>query len=56
MERAGDAPGRGRGRERLDPQAVEAKWRRRWEESGLYRTDLALTRGRPKFYNLMEFP
>jgi leucyl-tRNA synthetase len=52
MERVGDARGRGR----YDPQAVEAKWRRRWEESGLYRTDLALTGERPKYYNLMEFP
>jgi leucyl-tRNA synthetase len=37
-----------------DPAAVEAKWRRRWEESGAHRTDLdGATR---PFYNLMMFP
>jgi leucyl-tRNA synthetase len=41
---------------RYDPQAVEARWRARWEESGLYHTDLTRAEGRPKFYNLMEFP
>jgi leucyl-tRNA synthetase len=45
-----------RGRERYSPSSIEPKWRRRWEESGLYRTDLTLGSGRPKFYNLMEFP
>src|SRR3954447_10741450 len=43
-------------RERYNPQEIEPKWMRRWEESGLYRTDLTLSDGRPKFYNLMEFP
>jgi len=42
--------------DRYDPTPIEQKWRKRWEESGLYRTDLTLTSGRPKFYNLMEFP
>ncbi|HEX5503037.1 MAG TPA: leucine--tRNA ligase, partial [Thermomicrobiales bacterium] len=51
---AGEAEGTGR--ERYDPRAIEPKWRRRWEESGLYRTDLTLASGRQKFYNLMEFP
>ncbi len=46
----------GAGRERYNPQEIEAKWRHRWEVSGLYRTDLTLSSGRPKFYNLMEFP
>ena len=46
----------GRGRERHYPARVEPKWRRRWDESGLYRTDLSLAGGRPKHYNLMEFP
>ena len=41
---------------RYDSQAMEARWRARWEESGLYHTDLTLASGRPKFYNLMEFP
>ena len=45
-----------RGRERYYPGQVEPRWRRRWDESGLYRTDLALADGRPKHYNLMEFP
>ncbi len=39
-----------------DHAAIEARWRARWDESGLYRTDLVLASGRPKFYNLMEFP
>jgi len=39
---------------RYDPQEIEAKWQRRWEESGLYKTDI---RNAPRpFYNLMEFP
>ena len=42
--------------DRYDATAIEQKWRARWEESGLYRTDLTLASGRPKFYNLMEFP
>ncbi|HET8523246.1 MAG TPA: class I tRNA ligase family protein, partial [Thermomicrobiales bacterium] len=37
-----------------DPHQIEARWRQRWEESGLYKTDLHATA--PKFYNLMEFP
>jgi leucyl-tRNA synthetase len=41
---------------RYDPGEVEERWRRRWEETGLYRTDLELSSGRPKYYNLMEFP
>ena len=45
-----------RGRERYYPAQVEPKWRQRWDESGLYRTDLTLASGRPKHYNLMEFP
>src|SRR4051794_6554639 len=42
--------------DRYDPTPIERKWRARWEESGLYRTDLTLASGRPKVYNLMEFP
>ncbi|HVS43955.1 MAG TPA: leucine--tRNA ligase [Candidatus Dormibacteraeota bacterium] len=37
-----------------DHTVVEAKWRRRWEETGAHRTDLD-TPTRP-FYNLMMFP
>jgi leucyl-tRNA synthetase len=37
-----------------DYKAVEEKWNRRWEETGIYRVDLA-NAARP-FYNLMEFP
>ncbi len=40
--------------ERYDPNVIEAKWRRIWQESGLYQIDLDAAR-RP-FYNLMEFP
>src|SRR5919199_593893 len=41
-------------RDRAQIHAIEAKWRGRWEESGLYTTDLLSDR--PKYYNLMEFP
>ncbi len=37
-----------------DAKTVEEKWNRRWEETGIYRVDLANAK-RP-FYNLMEFP
>lgn len=43
-------------RERYNPQEIEPRWQRHWEETGLYDTDLSLNDGRPKFYNLMEFP
>jgi len=39
---------------RYDAKMIEARWQRRWEESGLYKTDI---RGAARpFYNLMEFP
>jgi leucyl-tRNA synthetase len=41
--------------ERYDPAEVEARWRRRWDETGLYTTDLRRDDA-PKYYNLMEFP
>ena len=50
-----NAPATG-GRERYTPQEIEPKWQARWQETALYRTDLTLADGRPKFYNLMEFP
>src|SRR6266850_3806045 len=37
-----------------DPAAVEAKWRKRWEERRANATDL--DRARKPFYNLMMFP
>ncbi len=40
--------------ERYDPATIEAKWQRRWEESGLYRTVEDPTR--PKFYFLTMLP
>lgn len=40
--------------ERYDPQEIETRWRQRWEESGLYHTDLDADG--TKYYNLMEFP
>ena len=39
---------------RYDPQAVEAKWRERWAETGIYETDVRAAK-RP-FFNLMMFP
>ena len=37
-----------------DAKTIEEKWKRRWEETGIYRVDMA-NAARP-FYNLMEFP
>lgn len=37
-----------------DTKAIEEKWHRRWEDTGLYRVDL--TNAARPFYNLMEFP
>jgi valyl-tRNA synthetase len=34
--------------ERYQPTEIEPRWQRRWEELGLYRTDLGDT-SRPKF-------
>src|SRR5580765_2563565 len=39
-----------------DVHAVEAKWRRRWEESPPAHFDLADVDPDKKFYNLVEFP
>ena len=41
-------------RERYDPQAMEPKWRQRWEDSGLYKT--VEDPDRPKFYFLTMLP
>ncbi len=40
--------------ERYQPNAIEAKWRRRWEETGVYEVDVR--RAPRPFYNLMMFP
>ena len=40
--------------ERYPIHEIEAKWRQRWEDTGIYRTDLDHAQ-RP-FYNLVEFP
>ena len=40
--------------ERYDQHQIEAKWQKRWEETGLYEVDLKAVQ-RP-FYNLMMFP
>jgi leucyl-tRNA synthetase len=40
--------------DRYNPQAVEEKWRERWEAAGLYRT--GRHPGRQKFYFLTMFP
>ena len=39
-----------------DPHEIEARWRRRWQEAGLYELDLDARRPRALFYNLVEFP
>ena len=39
-----------------DFQSVEARWRRRWEETALYRTPPAEDNDRPTFYCLDFFP
>jgi leucyl-tRNA synthetase len=41
--------------ERYQPTEIEPRWQRRWEELGLYRTDLQDT-SRPKFYLLTMYP
>jgi len=40
--------------ERYQPQAIEPKWQRRWQEMGLYRTTEDV--GKPKYYCLDFFP
>jgi leucyl-tRNA synthetase len=39
-----------------DPQAIEAKWQKRWAETGLYRTPPLSDDGRSTFYCLDFFP
>ncbi len=41
--------------DRYDPAAIEPRWQDRWEELGLYRTDLHDT-SRPKYYLLTMYP
>ena len=43
-----------RGTPKYDPQAVEAKWRKLWQERGANQVDL--DRAARPFYNLMMFP
>jgi len=38
-----------------NPDEIEAKWRQRWDASGLYRPDVGRA-GDALFYNLVEFP
>ena len=40
--------------EPYDQNQIEAKWLKKWEETGLYKTDLKAAK--KPFYNLMEFP
>ncbi len=37
------------------PQAIEAKWQKQWEETGLYKTDIEESH-MPKYYALSMFP
>ena len=41
--------------ERYDPTAIEPHWQARWDDLGLYETDLGDT-SRPKFYLLTMYP
>lgn len=41
--------------ESYQPQAIEAKWQKQWEETGLYKTDIDETH-KPKYYALSMFP
>ena len=41
--------------ERYDPASIEPRWQARWDELGLYRTDLD-DESRPKFYLLTMYP
>jgi len=41
--------------ERYDPPSIEPRWQQRWEQLGLYRTDLHDT-SRPKYYLLTMYP
>lgn len=41
--------------ESYQPQAIEAKWQKHWEETGLYKTDIDETH-KPKYYALSMFP
>src|SRR3990167_6354398 len=38
----------------FDHKAIESKWQKRWEETGLYQPDIK--RSKNPFYNLMMFP
>ena len=39
---------------RYDPNAIEGKWQKAWEEAGCFRAGRAA--GRPKYYVLEMFP
>jgi len=41
--------------ERYDPPSIEPRWQQRWEQLGIYRTDLHDT-SRPKYYLLTMYP
>jgi leucyl-tRNA synthetase len=41
--------------ESYQPQAIESKWQKQWEESGLYTTDINESH-KPKYYALSMFP
>ena len=41
--------------DRYNPQAIEPKWQKRWEEDGLYTTDL-YDDSKPKYYFLTMYP
>lgn len=41
--------------ESYQPQVIEARWQKQWEETGLYKTDIDDTH-KPKYYALSMFP
>ncbi len=41
--------------ERYDPASIESRWQKKWDELGLYRTDLH-EEGRPPYYLLTMYP
>jgi len=53
MTQTSDRPERTR-IERYDPVSIEPRWQARWDELGLYRTDLEAT-ARPKYYLLTMY-
>ena len=39
-----------------NPKEIESKWQARWEEAGVYQTDMASNDGQKNYYNLTMYP